>query len=414
MQIAIVTSGYLPVPASLGGAVESLVDNLIRENERQAKCELVAFSCYEEKAEEMSRLLKHTKVEFVKTPRLYQAADRALYNAVRFLCPQAKAISFRYIFKRLYFIDRVAKRLHEENFDGVIIENHASLLLTLKKHRNYKKYSGKFFYHVHNEQKHLYGCERVLRKVRRICAVSQYIADYIKENYPGLRDDQISVWRNCIDLERFGESDSKEDLLQLRKELGLGNTDAIVLFAGRLSPEKGVKELLKAFGQVKFQSARLVIAGGCFFGDKSVASSYETEIKALVRQLGDKVIFTGYIDYEKMPLVYQIADIVVLPSLWNEPAGLTVMEALACGRPLITTRSGGIPEYANEGCAVILDRDTRFIDRMAAAIDELLTDRIRRDAMAQEAKLVSKDWSIQKYYDAFLQIAEIAGPFHRG
>lgn len=409
MRIAVVTSGYLPVPASLGGAVETLANGLIKENERQGTCELVVFSCYEEKAEEMARLLKHTKVEFIKTPGFFQAIDWVIYHTVKCVCPRVKAISFRYIFKRLYFIEKVAQKLHEENYDRVMIENHASLLLTLKKYHNYKKYAGRFFYHVHNEQRNLYGCGQVLLEVRKVAAISQYIAGHIKEKLPGLRDDQVTVWRNCVDVEYFREKRLKTDVLQLKKELGLSDTDAVVLFVGRLTPEKGVKELLMAFEKIKHKEARLVITGEYFFADKKVSSFYEAELRPLVQRLGDKVILTGYIDYQKMPLVYQMADIVVLPSQWNEPAGLTVIEALSCGRPLITTHSGGIPEYANEECAVLLERDAQLIDRMAAAMNELLLDRPRRDAMAQKARAVSKDWTIQKYFDRFLEVVELDG-----
>lgn len=410
MRIAIVTSGFLPVPASLGGAVETLVDNLIKENERKEMCELVVFSCYEEKAEKTARLLKHTKVEFIKTPGFFQAIDWVIYHTVRCVFPRAKVISFRYIFKRLYFIEKMAQKLHEGNYDRVMIENHASLLLTLKKYHNYKKYAGRFFYHVHNEQKNLYGCERVLLEVKKVAAISQYIAGHIKEKLPGLRDDQVTVWRNCVDVEYFREKRLKTDVDQLRKELGLPNTEAVLLFVGRLTPEKGVKELLEAFEKITHKEVRLVITGGYFFEDKKVSSSYEAELRTLAQRLGDRVIFTGNIDYQKMPLFYQMADIVALPSQWNEPAGLTVIETLSCGRPLITTRSGGIPEYANEECAVILERDAQLIDLMAAAIDELLLDRPRRDAMAQKAKEVSKGWTIQKYFDRFLEIVEIDGP----
>ena len=75
----------------------------------------------------------------------------------------------------------------------------------------------------------------------------------------------------------------------------------------------------------------------------------------------DKVIFTGYIPHEELPKYYALADLVVLPSTCEEAAGLTVIEAMMMQRPVITTTMGGIPEYTNPECAVLLENDEYFV-----------------------------------------------------
>ena len=88
----------------------------------------------------------------------------------------------------------------------------------------------------------------------------------------------------------------------------------------------------------------------------------------------------------------QLADIAVLPSMWNEPFGLTIVEAMAVGLPLITTRSGGIPEIC-EGVATIVERNN-VVNNLANAILDLYQDSKKRKLMAaaslERAKLFDK------------------------
>ena len=74
------------------------------------------------------------------------------------------------------------------------------------------------------------------------------------------------------------------------------------------------------------------------------------------------------INYKNVPDYLHLADIAVLPSMWEEPFGLTIVEALAAGLPLITTRSGGIPEIC-EGIATIVERDNIVYNLASAILD---------------------------------------------
>lgn len=66
-----------------------------------------------------------------------------------------------------------------------------------------------------------------------------------------------------------------------------------------------------------------------------------------------------------------MSDICVLPSIWDDPAPLAVIESLVSGKPLITTRSGGIPEYADEQSAIILERSDQLVDQLANAMTKI-------------------------------------------
>jgi len=81
-KIAVVTTGYFPVPATRGGAVEALVENLIDENEEEKKLMFHIFSSYDKKAVEFSKKYKNTTFSFIKTPKIIQLLDLMIY----FIC----------------------------------------------------------------------------------------------------------------------------------------------------------------------------------------------------------------------------------------------------------------------------------------------------------------------------------------
>ena len=107
-----------------------------------------------------------------------------------------------------------------------------------------------------------------------------------------------------------------------------------------------------------------------------------------------------------MPSYLKLADIAVLPSMWEEPFGLTIVEAMAAGLPLITTRSGGIPEIC-EGVATIVDRDN-IIDNLVTAILDLYNNPNKRKQMAasaiERAKLFDKETFSKNYFEAIEDI----------
>ena len=103
-----------------------------------------------------------------------------------------------------------------------------------------------------------------------------------------------------------------------------------------------------------------------------------------------------------MPDFLQLAAIAVLPSMWEEPFGLTIAEALAVGLPLITTQSGGIPEIC-EGVATIVDRKD-IVNNLTNAILNLYENPDRRKQMSEESikrvKLFDKDIYAKKFFEA--------------
>ena len=128
------------------------------------------------------------------------------------------------------------------------------------------------------------------------------------------------------------------------------------------------------------------------------------EINKLTENIKDKVIFTGYIPYSDTPKIYSIADFAVLPSMWEEPAGLTIIEAMATGLPVIATYSGGIPEYLSDEDDLLIKRDEQIIEELIKKIKLLYEDKALRVKLGEKNREKAKKFNIKSYYYNFIDI----------
>lgn len=177
-----------------------------------------------------------------------------------------------------------------------------------------------------------------LANVTRYIAVSQAIKqDGIATL--GIQPAKINVVFNGIDPEKFSLPECRT---ASRLKWGLSDNEKVITYIGRLDKDKGIETLIKAYAifKAKHPDSRLLIAG------KSVVQGemYQRRLAQLAADLliQDRVQFLGHV---KQPVsLYHSSDITVLPSLWPEPFGRTVIESLAAGTPVVASRTGGIPE----------------------------------------------------------------------
>lgn len=400
-EVAIVTSGYFPVPPVLGGAVETLIDLIVRENENENEINLTIFSCFNKEAKEISSKYVATTVKYVITPRMLQGIDKLIYFFAKNILRRKKHMSYRYILQRLYFIKYVRKELLTGEYDRVLLENNPILLSTVSSKAHRKKYKNKYYYHAHNTIYSEFGNGKLLRECKAIISVSEFISNQIKDKIGFAVGPEYKVLRNRIDEEKFRTVDSRQTK-DLRKKYGINNDEIVVLFTGRLNAEKGVKELIKAFENAKIENSRLVICGSYYFGS-SMKSLYEMELLDAIKKIEKKVIFTGFVEYEKMPIFYAMADIIAAPSLWDEPACLAAIEAITAGKPLVTTNAGGIPEYAKPEYAYIIDKNSDIVSELTNALSQLANDSNLRKKYADNATKESEQWTKKSYYIDFLK-----------
>lgn len=400
-KIAIVTSGFLPVPATKGGAVENLIVNIMNVNEKEKKENFLIYSVYEKKAVKESQEYKETEFKFIRINCLTKLFDIIVHFIAKNILRKKNSQSYRYILQRIYYLNEVSKDLRKNDYKKVILENHPTQYLCLKWRKNYIKYDGRYYYHCHNEFPGEYGCHDVIKNTKKVICVSNYIKKFMKQF---INDDKkLVVLRNGIDTAKFKEKINKEEKEKIFEKYKIDKNDAVLLYAGRIVPEKGVLELIEAIKKVKNTNFKLLIVGSSL-NDFNNKTEYEEIIEQKLEKVKDKVIFTGFIKYEEMNKIYQIANISIIPSIGNDAAPLTIIEALVCGMPIITTNSGGIPEYAINDSAVILERNENLVNNLANTIDELLNNKERLAEMSKNAKKISKELNKETYYENFINI----------
>ena len=401
MKIAVVTSGFLPVPASKGGAVENLIENVMKQNEKFNDMQMTIFSIYDEIAAETIKDYKNSNAIFIKKNGVINMIDLIVFFFAKYILKKKNSPSYRFIIQRLYFFKKVSQYLKNNDYDKVLLENHPSQYLTLKLKKNYKKYDGKYYYHCHNELPSTYGCKNIMVKTKKFISVSQYRANTVIEHL-GISSDKSIVVRNGIDEEKFNYKMSSKEKEKIRKKYNIKKNDKVIIYTGRIVDGKGVIELLKALQMVKYKDYKLLLVGSAL-NDIKEKTNFELTVENEIKKLKSKVKNTGFIKYDEIPKLYKIADLAIFPSTMPDSAPLTVIEAMTCGLPIITTNSGGIPEYVNDKCAVILNIDDKLIENIAWAIDNILSDDSKREEMSKEAYELSKELTIENYYINFLQ-----------
>jgi glycosyltransferase involved in cell wall biosynthesis len=176
----------------------------------------------------------------------------------------------------------------------------------------------------------------------------------------------------------------------------------VLLFAGRLHLEKGIFDLLDAFALVRERAGDVQLL---IVGDGAARSAVEQ----LVQERGwrDVVHLTGTVKNRDLPPYFRAADVFVAPSIttrkWEEQVGMTNIQAMACGVPVVSTRSGAIPEYVPDGVAGTLVAE-RAPHALADAILQLLSDQPLRQRLGRGGRMYA-----EMHYSAIANILRAEG-----
>lgn len=402
MKIAFLTYGATPVPATKGGAVENLIEDLLDQNEHYHSFDAVVYSIFETEAAKKAQKYKNTRFQFIKCPGLIDLCDRMIYFLAKNILKKENLISYRYILTRLYVMRHYPRCLIKEDFDKVILITNSTLFFVLKNKKVAQKYKNKVIYYLHNEVRSLFKCEEQAASVNKLIGISEFVNTSFRKQVPSLRDDQCFVLKNCIDTKMFSERNENK-IEQYKEKFHIMENDFVVVFAGRIIKEKGALETIEAIKLCKRENIKLMIVGSGFYSS-DVSDPYAEKLKEISEEIKDRIIFTGYINYEDMPCMYRLANVAVLPSMWEEPAGMTMVEAAISGIPLITTASGGIPEYIPEKAAIILKRDEHLSENIAESIIMLMDHPKVRDQYSKEGKKLSGKYNLDNFYHNFSEI----------
>lgn len=227
------------------------------------------------------------------------------------------------------------------------------------------------------------GGRRILSILDGIVVNSGFLQQELLRRYPGL-DIPVYVNHLGVSLEDFVPrwTPTGEALRRARlAEFGWEGRK-VVLFLGRLIPEKGVHVLLKAAPSVirEFPEALFLIVGSAFYGSPR-ETSYVRELKELAEAFPNRVVFFPFTPYPHVADWYNVADVVVVPSGDEEAFGLVNLEAMAAGVPVIASRTGGIPEIIKDGHTGVLLPADRLERDLAQSISCLFGDEAKRREM---------------------------------
>ncbi len=169
--------------------------------------------------------------------------------------------------------------------------------------------------------------------------------------------------------------------------------DDYLFISGRIVPEKGIREAV----QVALETKQKLIIAGRLYPDNQ--PYFDEFIKP---HLGDQIQFIDYIERDKIANYYKRAKAFLFPIQWEEPFGLAMIEAMACGTPVIAFRRGSVPE-------VIVDGKTGFIvdtiEEMAEAVGKI--DTINRAACRKHVQMnFSVDKMVDNYEHVFEEVIE--------
>ncbi len=210
----------------------------------------------------------------------------------------------------------------------------------------------------------------------------------------------VSIQPHGMELSMFKNTPSLD-----REVLGFTSQDIVLIYVGRLGPEKNLEFLLEAFTRAIqiCPMTRLLIVG-----DGPVKNSLEDWV--IKHGIGNRVIFTGMIAHMDLPPYYAAADIFVTPST-TETFGLTVVEAMAAGLPVVGIQSPGISD-------AVIDGETGFLthldlDEYTGQLVRMIQDGNLRHAMSQKACSHSDNYAIEKAVERLEMVYQEAIAYHR-
>ncbi|MDZ5473691.1 glycosyltransferase family 4 protein [Bacillus sp. 31A1R] len=314
MNILMICTEKLPVPPVLGGAIQTYIAGIL------------------------PYLSKKHQITVLGTNH-HTLPEDEIIDGVRYARIPGKLFE---VYK-----EGVSRFVAANSFDLIHIFNRPRLILPVRQNAPQTKIT----LSMHNdmffpEKMDPEEAEMAIKETSKIVTVSDYIGNVIKNLFPESAT-KIKTIYSGVDIDRFLPKNHPE-MVKTRNSLlrahGLEDKK-VILFAGRLSRNKGVDKLVRAMAPLskEFKNLALVIMGGNWFSENKV-TDYVAYVRALAKRSPVPIITTGFISPDKIHEWFGAADLFVCTSVWQEPLARVHYEAMASGLPIVTTARGGNPE----------------------------------------------------------------------
>ncbi len=336
---------------------------------------------------------------------------RYLHKAMQLAAGRIKSrypYAFSPLYHREYYL-QVARALGQHPVDVVHIPVQVQLGGFFKRAAP----QARIALHVHQDELAHVDYEflrRHLASFDSVVTVSDFVTLHAQQRFPEFAE-RMQTIGNGVDIARFHPS-LREEAVRPRR----------LLFVGRISPDKGVHLLVEAFntlarerpdleltlvgkaGMMPFDVLSVLLKDDpaldslrAFYGRSAVGwlrkevlgqrNSYLAHLRSLLSsEVAPRVQFMGTVSLQELTQLYREADLLVLPSIWQESYGLPIAEAMASGVPVVASRCGGVPELVEDG---VSGRLVPRLDQEALvrAVREMLQDPRRLREMGQAARL---------------------------
>ena len=164
-------------------------------------------------------------------------------------------------------------------------------------------------------------------------------------------------------------------------------------------------ELVNAFKRIDNLDIRLMIIGNV---DEKSDDTYIKNVKKIV-DTDFRIVTTGYVDHDEIWKFLRISDCAVLPSKCQDACPLTVIESMAAKLPIISTKTGGVPEEVDQNCSILLDNNENLEENLYKTMDKIIKEKSMLSSMAEASDLrtpIGGFFDLNSYYERFIKIIE--------
>ncbi len=359
LRAAFITPGAFPIPSSMGGSVERVVEKVV--------------------------------------PRLLPYADATIYGragkklSVSGNLNGVPVVRFPGADKSRYF-RQVCARLKKSRPDIIQVENRPLWIPRLKRAFPHSRiwinlHSTTF---ISSRYMNKLQRQRCLQAADYIQVNSEFLHSYITEHVPQVAG-KIRVNHLGVDAQRFPGRYSPEgrSMREGGRALRGWGDRPIVLYVGRLIPQKGVHHFLATLPELvsRVPDVLVVIVGSALYGSHR-QTGYVKRLYKQAHRWKKHVHFEPYVPHNEIPKWFAMADIAVVPSIGREAFGLVNLEAMAAELPVIATRAGGIKEVVVDGLTgyLVSTAYPAIVPELASQINYLLGNEAVRKEMGSRGR----------------------------
>jgi glycosyltransferase involved in cell wall biosynthesis len=234
----------------------------------------------------------------------------------------------------------------------------------------------------------------LMKRVRKSVVLNEPLKEKLVKK--GIPEEKLEVIPNGVNVEDFNVGE--EEVERVRRKYGLEGV--VVMFAGTVTPRKGVLELMRAAELLNRRDVLFLVVGSL-----DLDKEYAQKVVEYAKCKGINAKFTGFVPYEDLKALYLACDIFVLPS-FEEGQGVVLLEAMASGKPLIGSKVGGIPMQIKEewNGFLVEPGDVRQLVERILYLVENEGERIRMGENSRKLAKEKFDW--ERISERYLKVYE--------